>query len=387
MHVLQLIRVNGPISRPDLAEQTGLGLSTISNIVGELLENRLIRDVGEGDSSGGRRPSLLDINESARYTFGVKIGPGNVWVALFDLRIRPVDVEELSFPPTASPDVVLSETTAVIERLRKKHRIPRRDVLGIGVSTSGLIDAESGTCVYSPILKWEHIPIKQILGQSSKLDVMVENDVNAFAYGMLLHEPNMSIKNMICITTGPGVGAGIILDRSLYRGSRGGAGEFGHMSIDQHGPLCSCGRQGCLEVLASDQFLLARARELVSSGQSSILQMMSEDKDLSPTSLLFAAESGDEGVRDIYRELGRNLGCGVANLINLFDPDKIVIGGEGAVAANFFIETTREIAYKYSFPHLADHVEIVVDDGSEDVWLQGAAALVVEEFFKVPFAS
>ncbi|KLU60845.1 N-acetylglucosamine repressor [Peptococcaceae bacterium CEB3] len=387
MHVLQRVRVRGPVSRPELAEETGLGLSTISNIVTELLADQLIREVGEGDSSGGRRPSLLDINEAARYAFGVKIGPERVWISLFDLRMHQVDTEQLTFRPEESPKILLSRVFAGMERLRKKYRLAEQIVLGVGVSVSGLIDSERGACLYSPILDWEDVPIQELLSQLSQLDVAVENDVNTFAYGTLLQAVNAAVKNLICITTGPGVGAGIILDRCLYRGSHGGAGEFGHMSIDQHGPRCSCGRQGCLDVLASDQFLLARAKEVIGSGKSSRLKAMDLEGRLSPTTLFLAAESGDEAARSIYEELGRNLGCGVANLINLFDPEKIVIGGEGAAASKYFVDTVRDVAAKYAFPHLADHVEIVVDDGAEDAWLQGAAALIIEEFFKVPWSN
>jgi N-acetylglucosamine repressor len=387
MHVLQVIRLNGPISRPELAEYTGLGLSTISNIVNELFDNKLIREVGEGDSSGGRRPSLLDMNELARYAFGVKIGPARVWISLFDLRANQMDVGELTFHPSDSAETLFQEIVEVVEEIRRKHRVSKKAILGIGVSTSGLIDAESGACIYSPILGWENVDIKARLSQLSKFEVTVENDVNAFAYGTLLHESNADVRNMICITTGPGVGAGIILDRALYRGSRGGAGEFGHMTIDQHGPLCPCGRRGCLDVLASDQFLLCRAQAVIQSNQPSMLQDMLRAGSLTPAALAVAAEAGDEEAKRIYHELGSNLGCGVANLINLFDPDKIVIGGEGAVAAKFFIDTLRDVAKRFAFPHLADHVEIVVDDGSEDVWLQGAAALVIEQFFKVPLSN
>lgn len=387
MQVLQLVRINGPISRPELAELTGLGLSTISNIVTELLENRFVREVGEGDSSGGRRPGLLILNELARYAFGVKIGPERIWITLFDLRMQPLMTEELSFAARDNPIEVFQRAWEVAEEMRKRQRVAKNSILGIGVSASGLIDADTGTCVYSPILHWRDVPIGATLTQLSKLDVIVENDVNAFAYGTLLHEENTSVNNMICITTGPGVGAGIVLDRKLYRGTHGGAGEFGHMTIDRHGPRCSCGRRGCLEVLASDQFLTARAAEIAKSGQSTILQSISGEQKLSPESVFHAAQLGDEAVIRIYRELGENLGCGVANLINILNPDKIVIGGEGAVAAKYLIDAVRETAVGQAFPHLADHVEIVVDDGSEDVWLQGAAALVIETFFEIPLAN
>lgn len=387
MQVLQRIRAQEPISRPQLAEQTGLGLSTIGNIVTELLDNRLIREVGEGDSSGGRRPGLLSINESARYTFGVKIGAGRAWVSLFDLRARPLETTELAFRKEDAPSIVVGLIAKRVDGMRKAHRLAKRSILGLGISTSGLIDPQTGVCRYSPILGWRDVPIRAVLEQLLKMDVIVENDVNAFAYGFLLQESSAETQNLVCITTGPGVGAGIILNRRLYRGSCGGAGEFGHMTIDRNGPLCECGRRGCLEVLASDQFLMARAREMGETGGSDLLQTMTEDQTLSPSTLFYAAQLGDDAAKSLYRELGENLGCGVTDLINLFNPDRIVIGGEGTVASKFFLGTVREVVANSVFPHLADQVEIVVDDGSEDVWLQGAALFIIERFFEVPLAN
>lgn len=384
MNVLKLVRIHGPISRPELAEQTGLGLSTISNIVSELLEKGFVREVGEGDSSGGRRPGLLDVNESARYAFGVKIGPERVWIALFDLRARQLDTVEIEFQSSDAPEELLKAIAVRIKELIKTHRLVKRSLLGVGVSASGLIDPETGICRYSPILGWKDVPLRSTLESLTNLYVIVENDVNAFAYGMSLPALDSDTRNMICITTGPGVGAGIILNRHLYRGSRGGAGEFGHTTIDRNGPLCPCGRKGCLDVLASDQFLLARAKEVAMSGGSSLLRDMASEQKLSPASLFYAAQLGDDSAIDIYKELGRNLGNGIVNLINLFTPDKIIIGGEGAVASKFFIEEVNEVVRQFSFPHLADHVVITVDDGSEDVWLQGVAQLIIEEFFEGP---
>lgn len=385
MNVLQRIRANGPISRPELAEQTGLGLSTMSNIVTELLERKLVREVGEGDSSGGRRPNLLDINDSARHIFGVKIGPNHVWVALFDLRVRQMDTRVLESLPYTSYEELFACIAETIEDLRTKHRVSKANILGIGVSTSGLVDSTTGDCVYSPILHWENVPVGKMLGELSRMPVIVENDANAFAYGILRQEMNTEIANLICITTGPGVGGGIIVERRLYRGSHGGAGEIGHMTINHHGPKCSCGRSGCLEVLASDQFLLAKAQELVDTGQSATLVAM-KDK-LTPNALLMAAQLGDVKVREIFIELGENLGHGLVNLINIFNPDKIVIGGEGIVAAEFFMDKVHETVQEYAFPHLADRLEIVSDDGGEDVWLQGVAALLADAFFEVPYAT
>ncbi len=382
--ILQLIRQYGPIARPDLAFQTGLGLSTISIIVAELIQAELVREVGEAESTGGRRPSLLDLNPNARYAFAMKVAPDRFWVSLVDLKGKPRATVEVPLIPPVPWDDLAQMAVKQMETLRTKHRVAKRWILGIGVSTSGLIDPHTGVCRSSPLLGWNEVPVRETLERMTRLDVLVENDVNAYAFGMWAQENEGGRRNLICITTGPGVGAGIILEGKLYHGSQGGAGEFGHTTIDLHGPPCKCGRRGCLEVLASDQFLLARATDLAGMGRSARLLGLVKEGQLTPASFYKAAQAGDEVARLIYRELGEHLGCGLVNLINLFNPDKIILGGEGVVAAPFFMDTVRQTVKNYAFPHLADSVEIVVDDGGEEVWLQGAALLVVEQFFQIP---
>lgn len=386
INVLRVIRADGPISRIEIAERVGLGVSTISNITTELLESKIILEVGEGDSSGGRRPNLLDLNGTARYVFGVKVGPGTVWVALLNLRATLVAVEEIPFSLDSEAESVLQLIADTVDKLCIKHKISRAKVMGIGVSTSGAVSLETGVCLFSPILGWRNVPIRSSLEKKTRLDVIVENDVNAFAYGTLQQVGNQGLKNLLCVTTGVGVGAGIIIEGKLFRGSSGGAGEFGHMSIDMNGPLCNCGRRGCLEVMASDQYLLTQAKEAIKAGESQILGTFDRDGTLTPSAILSAARVGDATALRLYDELASHLGQGIANLINLLNPDKIVIGGEGAVASTFFMDRVHASARQAAFPHLAENLEITVDDGREDAWLQGAASFVIERFFEIPLS-
>jgi len=158
------------------------------------------------------------------------------------------------------------------------------------------------------------------------------------------------------------------------------------MSIDIHGPVCNCGRRGCLEVMASDQYLLTQAREAIKAGESQILATFNQDGALTPTAILSAARVGDVTALRLYDELASHLGQGIANLINLLNPEKIVIGGEGAVASSFFMDRVYASARQAAFPHLAENVEITIDDGREDAWLQGAASFVIERFFEIPLS-
>lgn len=383
-HVLRVIRAEGPISRVEISEKTGLGLSTVSNIVNELFESKILLEVGEGDSSGGRKPNMLDLNYSARYIFGVKIGAGQTWIALTDLRGTLLELNEFAFPIQSDPSQLLLTISDTIKGIIRQRKLLKSALLGIGVGVSGLVSSETGVCLYSPILHWKEIPLKTELERMTRLPVMVENDVNTFAYGKLQLEFQRKVSSLICVTTGIGVGAGIVIDGKMYRGHDGGAGEFGHVSIDIHGPVCSCGRKGCLDVLASDQYLLQRAHQLAEEGQSLLLQSFRDSNNLSPDAILSAAQAGDPAAKQIYREMASHLGHGIANLVNLFNPEKIVIGGEGIVAAPLFIETVRQTVEQAVFPRLNAYLEISLDDGREDTWLQGAAFLVIENFFEMP---
>jgi predicted NBD/HSP70 family sugar kinase len=242
-------------------------------------------------------------------------------------------------------------------------------ILGVGIGISGFVDAEAGVDLYSPILGWREVPIRAPLEQRLGLPVYVENDVNALTLAERWYGAGRNFRDFICITVGEGIGAGVVIGGELYRGAAGGAGELGHTTINPDGPRCRCGERGCLEVYASDRFLLHQASAL---GYQGIPE------------LITAAQNGDGTARQVFHDMGRALGIGTKNIVNLLNPEAVVLGGERLDAADLFLPAFEEEVRRHSFPKEAEELAIVRAELGEDGFLVGAATLVVREFFRLP---
>jgi glucokinase-like ROK family protein len=369
--VVNVIRLKGPISRTQIAKEVGLESSTITSITRYLLDIGMIKEVGEDKSKGGRRPILLDLNLEYGATIGVKIESSRVLFGLTSLRGGILSRAEEHFPKGSRSDVVISAIKQGIDRLAQGINL-----LGIGIGVSGFVDLERGISTYSPILKWKDAKIAEPLRERYKVPVFVDNDVNTLTLAELWYGAGRRFKNFICVTIGEGIGAGIVIDGRLYEGAIGGAGEIGHTCIQPNGPKCRCGEAGCLEVFASDIFLVRRAEEVLSRKGSFEAP--------TPEELLIAAKQGDPTARGIFEEMGRYLGIGLRNAVNLLNPEAIILGGERMDAFEYFSPALEKEVRKHSFPGVSKELEIVPAELGEDGWLIGAATLSMRSLFKLP---
>ena len=241
----------------------------------------------------------------------------------------------------------------------------------MGVGVSGFVDPSSGVDLFSPVLGWRNVPLRDALRERLRLPTWVENDVNALALAELWYGAGRAFRHFVVITVGEGVGAGVVIDGEVYRGAFGGAGEVGHVTINPDGPTCRCRERGCLEVYASDRFLLEEASRL---GFASLDAMMA------------AARDGGADARGVFSRMGAYLGLGAKDIVNLLNPEAIVLGGERMDAADLFLSAFQEAVVRHSFPSLADHLQVVPGALGEDGFLIGPAALVAADFFHVPAA-
>jgi predicted NBD/HSP70 family sugar kinase len=260
---------------------------------------------------------------------------------------------------------VFASVARLVQRLASGKR-----VLGVGLAISGFVDPVTGMDLYSPILGWERVPVRGPLEAKLDLPVWVENDVNALALAERWYGAGRRYQHFICITVGEGIGAGVVLQGELYRGAFGGAGEVGHMTINPDGPVCRCQERGCLEVYASDRFLREEAERL---GYTSVSDMA------------LAARNGEgAAARGAFARMGRFLGLGAKNLVNLLNPEAVVLGGERMDAADLFLPSLEDEVRRHSFPAAAEKLFIVPAELGADGFLVGAATLVAAEFFRVP---
>ena len=373
--VLNYVREREPISRAEIARETALQRSTISAIVESLTEEGLVEEVGEGESTGGRRPTLLRLRTKEAIAVGVAITPSCTTIATSDLAGRIVEQEE--FPTNPDPDQALGEVMALIRKLSLGNA---GSIEAVGVSLPGLVDPSTGTAVYVPYFKWRDIPIAKKIGEAVGLPVIIDNDANAVALAELwFGRPEVSdARDFILVLVAEGVGTGIIFDGQVYRGQRGAAGEFGHMIIGTQAPVpCSCGNRDCWEAFSSEGAAVARYLKL--SGEQ-----------LRPhfgfRELVDRALGGEDHARFALIETAHYLGIGISNLVVGFSPEAVVVGGEIARAWPLVEDALRE-TIEHSVRRGLASAQIMPSTLGEKPELRGALSLVLASKFAAAFAA
>ena len=314
--VLNYVRDRGPISRAEIARRTSLQRSTISEIVDSLLGEGLIEEVGAGASTGGRCPKLLALRASGAAAVGIDIAPTHTTVASCDLAGSVLEREV--FETHHDFEQTIGRAVSAATRLIGQSA---GQIEGVGVSLPGLVDPSTGRLIYVPYFKWRDLDVGRRIGVATGLKVAVDNDANAAALAELWfgRAEVSEARDFIMVFIAEGVGTGIILDRQIYRGEGGAAGEFGHMVIGERAPVpCSCGGYDCWEAFASGRAAVARYAALVGDGES---------RQLSFAHLIDRALDGEAAARAALLETARYLGRGISNLIVGFSPEIVVVGG------------------------------------------------------------
>jgi glucokinase len=250
---------------------------------------------------------------------------------------------------------------------------------GVGVGVAGLVEFERGILLEAPNLPgWQRIEVKAELQKRLGMNVVVENDANAAALGEYAYGAGQGATEMLMITLGTGVGGGLILNGKVYHGSIGAAGEFGHMTIQYDGPICCCGRRGCVEAFVGKMGILRNVQEKLKSGRPSLLRIIDVSK-RTPKDVSAAAERNDQVALEVLAETGTYLGIGIGNVANLLNIQRVVVGGGVAGAHDFFLESTRESLQKAALRTAADEVEVVKALLGENAGMIGAAYLAMTE--------
>jgi len=361
--IINLLRTTGPLSRTDVAKHTGLAPSALTRLMRILLEEGVVEEVGKADSSGGRPATLVGLNWRHAFSVGVKIERRRVLAARVDLGGVITQRAECAIADPPEPGETLERIARLVDDLLGGR------ILGIGVCVSGFVDPTTGTNLYSPILRWENVRILDVLTPRFDVPIHVENDVNALALAESWYGAGIDYQHFICVTVGEGIGAGVVIGGKLYRGAFGGAGELGHITIDPNGPVCRCRERGCLEVYASDRFLEEEAERLGFEGIDG---------------LVAAARDGSAEATAAFTRMGTNLGIGAKNLVNLLNPEAIILGGERMNEGDLFFTAFEEEVCRHSFPAEAAQLRIVPAQLGPDGFLIGAATLAAAEFFRLP---
>jgi len=381
--VLNLIKSRGPISRTEIAQLSGLSPATVSGITADLIASSLVQETGEGEATRGRRRVLLELNPSAGFVVGIKVMEQAVASALTDLdaQVR----HHRRTPLTASHgrpvdfEAVLPAIVAAVEATIAESGVERSQVLGVGVGMAGLVDGEAGICRYSPYFGWRNVRVGERLAECLGLPVYLENDVNTLTVAEQWFGYGHGRDHFVVVTVGRGIGAGIVVNGQFYRGALGGAGELGHITLQADGPLCPCGKRGCLEALAADPAVVSSARAAMAAGTPTALA-----EPLTLEGVVAAAQAGDELARQVLASAGRWLGIGISALVNLLNPQLVIVGGEGVAAGPWRLDPMRRAIAEHAYTGLAEGLEIIVEPSGDETWARGAACVVLGELFKPP---
>lgn len=379
--VVNLIKNRGPISRTDIARLSGLSPATVSGITAGFIEAGLVREMGEGESTGGRKPVLLRLNYRAGFVVGVKLMEQMITSALADLDAKVLHHRVTYLGAQRDVRAVLEVIIAAVEATVAESMVDRARVLGIGIGMAGVVDGQTGLCHYSPFFGWRDVEVARPIADHFGLPVYLENDVNTLTIAEQWFGYGHGVDHFVVVTVGRGIGAGIVVNRQFYRGAIGAAGEFGHITLVEDGPPCGCGKRGCLEALASDPAVVSQAKEALGRGEKTVL---SPADGLTLDDIIEAADAGDGLARRLLADSGRWLGIAIAALVNILNPQLVIVGGEGVRAGEWRFRSMQEAIREHVFNGLADALDIVIEPAGDESWARGAACVMLGELFKSP---
>ncbi len=386
--LLMLLR-DGHISRVQLAHRTGLSTTTITNLIAELIEQNIVTQDGEEEEAPKRRrgvgrPQLaLRLVPEARFAIGIHIGVGSVRVAVANLLAQPLHVLSLDHPVERSPREVLVEAARMARLVVDRAGVDPGRIVGVGVGASGLVDPLTGVNVLAPNLGWHNVPVRDWLAEGLDHPLRVDNNVRAMALGEALFGAGQEVYSLAFVYGRIGVGAGIVVDGQLYYGGGAGAGEIGHMTIvPEGGAVCRCGNTGCLETLVAEPEIVHLAHQIARQQPQGLLATtLGRGEGPLIERVFAAARAGDAPTRAMLAERARYLGIALANLVNILNPELIVLGGIFSQGSDLFLPVANDTMRSRAFANLGDKVRLQTCSFGDDAGVIGAAALALDAFF------
>lgn len=350
--VLDLIRFTaGGISRVEISRQLGLTRAAVSGIVNDLLAAGIILETEHLLSHSGRPAIVLEINPSRGYVIGIDFGASHINLLLADTAARILDEIEVDFDIRAGPQAGIAEADRLVREILSRANLNIEDILAIGMGVPGPIVTATGTVVAPPIMPgWDGYPIRDNLQTLWKVPVSINNDAELGALGEWAAGAGRGEQTLAYIKVGTGIGAGLLLDGQIYRGVTGSAGEIGHLTIDENGPLCACGNHGCLEAIAGGRAIALQAQEAVRNKQRTQLASIQPVESITARDVAAAARRGDLLAQQILARAGTHIGIAIAGMVNLFNPALVIIGGGVAQTGDILLEPIRQVVQRRSLP-------------------------------------
>ena len=379
-NILNSIREAGHISRVEIAEKTGQSRASVSNITALLIERGLIReDRVSSSTSRGRRRIMLMLNPEAAYAVGIKIAAYRLSFAVVDFVGQVKSTLSVPFRVSERSAEMLADVAEDgILHCLEKAKLKLTDLSGCGLAIPGFVDSATGTCYWTPIQSGSS-DIRDLLAARLGMDVYIENDANAFTVASQWFGHGKGIRNFLVVTIEEGIGMGIVVDNKLYQGTTGIAAEFGHLVIVPDGEPCRCGKLGCIEAYSADSGILQQARK--------VLQRRKKGPDLETLNIeevTRLAQEGDRQLQILFHQSGEFLARGIAGLIQIFNPERVIITGEGVRAGDLVFEPMHHFLGTYLNKEQANATQVLIQEWNDHDWAQGAAGFVLSEIYKSP---
>lgn len=378
LNILRTIKERGSVSRTDLQHMTNLSWGTITNTTRDLLNRNLIREEGALSTKAGRKPVRLAINPTSHSLVGVDFGRKVAKCLILNLAGETLWYDELQYTPGDAPETVLSRLAELLQNALNLPAISARICLGIGVAMPGAIDVKNGLLRFAPRMPgWKNVPVRSFLQQRLQPQVRIEHAPNCLALAERWFGEAGRSENVLCINLRDGVGMGILLQGEVFRGSQEMAGEFGHITVDPNGPACACGDHGCIESFCSIPAVTDFIR--ASNERSEGLSAICAERNPTVEEIVAAAKNGDKAAIAAFERLGQYLGIGVANLIDLLNPDLIVLAGPLTKGRDYFMPTLNQKVDKHAWKH--SNRQLLISQLGERDMAMGACGQVLQSVF------
>ena len=385
LKILNIIRNKGPVTKGMLADELGINITTITHLVNILFNScQILIESGEDASTGGRKPKLYQINKELGYVVGVDIGGENIRVIVTDFLGNVISGLKDKTNSESNGEKIINKILNMIETLSIKSKIPKEKILGIGMSISGIIDTKSGYSIFCPNIEgFKDFPVKKIIEEKTKVQVFIDDSVRCMAIAEKRYGIAKSYNNFIFISLGKGIGIGVYIDGKIYRGSMGLAGELGHITVSENGPICNCGNRGCLEAIASSDGIIRRAREGMEKGIITSISSIINGNfgNLFVKTIAKAAEEGDKFAYYIINRTGEYVGIAIAAALNLFGSDLIVLGGGVSECGDILLSAIKRTVKTRALDVISRKVAIIKTQLDDNIAALGAVTNLIDILF------
>ena len=372
--MIHLLIANGDATIAELGHEMNLSIPTVTKLISELQDDGYVLDYGKQETSGGRKPNIYGLNPASGYFIGVDILKDKLHLAIIDFKGDKLEVEEHVPYKLENTPASLEKLYQAIEHFIHNLPIERNKILAIGINITGRVNPAAGYS-YS-IFYFEEKPLSQVLEERLQTKVFIENDSRAMAYGEYMRGAVKGEKDILFVNLTWGLGLGIIIDGQLYYGKSGFSGELGHFCMCDNEILCHCGKKGCLETEASGSAFQRILMERHKNGSNTVLaQKLENEEEISLNDLLDAVHKEDVLCIEILEQIGLNLGKGIAGLINIFNPELVILGGTLAQAGDYINLPVQSAIRKYSLNLVSQDTEIKLSKLGEKAGVYGACLL------------